>query len=282
MSSPATSEPSAPRAASAPSGPAASSRAALGQVLLLAWRLFRRDVSAKYRYAALGVLWAIITPLFMVGLLLVLNRSGVVSTAESGGLPYVVFGITGVTMWGLFSTGISSAAESLNSAGSTMLRMNFPRAALVLAALGMGFFEFLVRLPMAIGVWLWYGCPASAAGFFLGMLSLTPLLALTMALGMVAAVSAVMVRDVQHLTPILLTVLMLLSPVLYAFPPTTLLGRINNFNPLNHFLATARNLFAGNFHVSVGYWLSVLLAAVLLALGWRLFRVSQMKILERM
>ena len=131
---------------------------------MLPWRLFLRDVSAKLRYAALGVLWAVITPLFLVGLLLALKYSDVVRAESSGNLPYVVFAITGVTIWGLFATGINSAAESLNSAGATMLRMNFPRAALVLAALGMGLFEFLVRLPVAIGVWLWYGCDASPVG----------------------------------------------------------------------------------------------------------------------
>ena len=254
----------------------------LGQVLLLSWRLFRRDVAAKYRYAALGVLWAVITPLFLVGLLLALHNSGVVNKTPSGDLPYVVFAVTGVTIWGIFSTGISSAAESLNSAGATMLRMNFPRAALVLAALGMGLFEFLVRLPVAIAVWLWYGCDSSLAGFLLGMLSLLPLLVMTLALGMVAAVSAVLVRDVLHMIPIGLTLLMLLSPVLFAFPPQSPLGWVNNFNPVSHFLVTARGLFAGDFQVSAGYWFSSLLAVVLLALAWRLFRVAQMKILERM
>lgn len=262
-----------------------SSRAAstdLRAVAILSWRLFRRDVAAKYRYAALGVLWAVITPLFLVGLLLALNSSGVVRTESSGNLPYVVFAITGVTIWGIFSTGISSAAESLNSAGATILRMNFPRASLVLAALGMGLFEFLVRLPVAIAVWLAYGCDLSFFGLLLGLLSLLPLLALTMALGMVAAVGAVMVRDVLHMIPIGLTLLMLLSPVLYTFPPQSPLGRVNDFNPLSHFLVTARTLFGGDYHVSVGYWFSSLFAVVLLALACRLFRVAQSKILERM
>jgi len=256
-------------------------RAALGQVLLLAWRLFRRDVAAKYRYAALGVIWAVITPLFLVGLFLVLDRSNVVNATSTGNLPYSVFAITGVTIWGIFATGISSAAESLNSAGATMLRMNFPRASLVLAAIGMALFEFVVRLPVVVIVWAAVG-QLSPGWLVLGLISLLPLLILTLAIGMAAAVGAVMLRDVLHMIPILLTVLMLVSPVLYSFTPDTILGQLNVFNPLSHFLVTARNLFAGQFQVSLGYWLSAAGSVVLLGLAWRLFRVAQPKILERM
>src|SRR5262249_1426102 len=151
--------------------------------------------------------------------------------------------ITGVTIWGIFSTGVSSAAESLHSAGSTMLRMNFPRASLVFAAVGMGVFEFLIRLPLAVGVWLWYGCGTTPGGLLLGVAALLPLLAMTLALGMAAAVMSVMVRDVLHLMPMFMTLLMLISPVLYGFAPDSPLGRVNQFNPLSHFLITTRDLF---------------------------------------
>jgi lipopolysaccharide transport system permease protein len=250
-------------------------------VLALAWRLFRRDVTARYRHTVLGVLWAVITPLFLVGLLLVLDRSGVAASSAVGDVPPVAFAIAGVTIWGIFATGISAAAESLRSAGTPLLRSNFPRGALVIAAIGMALFEFLVRLPVVVAIWAANGV-LSPAGLLLGLLSLLPLLALTSALGAIAAVVSVRVRDLAHLIPIMLTVLMLASPVLYDFPPESPLGRLNASNPLGHFLATARGLFAGRFRVADGYWLSSLAAVVVSGLAWRLFHVSRTKLLEWM
>jgi lipopolysaccharide transport system permease protein len=250
-------------------------------VLPLAWRLFRRDVTARYRQTVLGLLWALITPLFMVGLLLVLDRSGVLAARAQGDVPPAAFAIAGVTIWGLFSSGISAAAESLRAAGATLMRSNFPRGAFVLAAIGAAVLEFLVRLPVLVAVWAASGS-LSPGGFLLGLLSLLPLVALTWALGTIAAVIAVRFRDMAHLVPLLLTVLLLASPVLYEFPPASPLGRLNAFNPLGHFLATARGLFGGRLQLTSGYWLSTAAAALLAGIAWRLFRVSQPKFLEWM
>lgn len=250
-------------------------------VLPLAWRLFRRDLTARYRHTVLGFVWAVITPLFMVGLLLVLDRSGVLTTAGAGGVPAAAFAIAGVTIWGLFSTGVSAAADSLRAAGTALLRSNFPRAALVLAAIGTALFEFLVRLPLLVAVWAASGS-LSVGGFLLGLVSLVPLVALTCAVGAIAALGSVRVRDLAHVIPILLTVLLLASPVLYDFPPASPLGRLNTFNPLGHFLGVARGLFAGRFELTRGYWLSAATAVLVAGIAWRLFRVSQAKLLEWM
>lgn len=250
-------------------------------MLSLAWRLFCRDLTARYRHTVLGFVWAVITPLFMVGLLLVLDRSGVLTTTASSDMPPAAFAIAGVTIWGFFSTGVSAAAESLRAAGAALLRSNFPRGALVLAAIGGALFEFLVRLPVLVAIWAASG-RLSSAGFLLGLISLLPLVVLTGAVGTIAAVVSVRVRDLTHMIPILLTLLLLASPVLYDFPPSSPLGRLNVLNPLGHFLTTARGLFAGHVQFTIGYWLSAAVATLLAVMAARLFRVSQKRLLEWM
>src|SRR3990167_8286555 len=64
----------------------------------LIWRLFLRDFMAKYKQAILGILWAIIMPLTMIGVFVFLNRSGVFNIAETG-VPYPIFALLGLSIW---------------------------------------------------------------------------------------------------------------------------------------------------------------------------------------
>ena len=53
----------------------------------LIWRLFVRDFSARYRQSALGVVWAVVTPLVTVGMFVGMNRSGILTIGDVG-VPY--------------------------------------------------------------------------------------------------------------------------------------------------------------------------------------------------
>ena len=66
----------------------------------LAWRLAVRDISAQYRQAALGVLWALILPLANTAVWIFLNGSGIVQVSETP-LPYAVYVFTGTMLWAI-------------------------------------------------------------------------------------------------------------------------------------------------------------------------------------
>ena len=62
----------------------------------LIWRLFLRDFLAKYKQTVLGILWAIIMPLLMVGTFVFLNRAGVINIGKTE-IPYPVFALLGLS-----------------------------------------------------------------------------------------------------------------------------------------------------------------------------------------
>ena len=64
----------------------------------LIWRLFIRDFLAKHKQTILGVLWAIIMPLLMVGTFIFLNRTGVLNIGKTD-VPYPVFALLGLSIW---------------------------------------------------------------------------------------------------------------------------------------------------------------------------------------
>jgi lipopolysaccharide transport system permease protein len=142
-------------------------------------------------------------------------------------------------------------------------------------------FEFGVRLPLIVALFLYYQIPVDVVGILLGLAALLPLYILTLACGLALSVVAVVFRDLAHAMPIMLNVLLFISPIMYPISSDSLLGRANVFNPINHFITTVRNCFLGEYSFPAAYWISSLVVAVLLIFAWRLFSVAQKRIVER-
>jgi lipopolysaccharide transport system permease protein len=247
----------------------------------LAWRFFLRDFRAKYRHSILGVLWAAIVPLFLIAMLLVLHRSGIVQLHGLNNVPYVVFIVIGVTIWGLFATTLTACTDSLINAGALISKIQFPRASLLLAQAGMGLVEFAIRIPLVVAIMLYENQFAGFLHLGLGILAMTPLFLFAIATGLVTSVVAALFRDLGFVLPIALGVLMLLSPILYPIPHDSLLGKLNTFNPITHIVETSRNILLGSLSAPPGYWFVTLGILVFLLVAWRFFFIAQRRLAER-
>ena len=70
-----------------------------------------RDIKVKYKQTFLGFLWAILQPLLMMSIFVTFfARALKVSTDE---LPAPIFYYSGLLLWNLFSSGLSSAGNSM-------------------------------------------------------------------------------------------------------------------------------------------------------------------------
>src|ERR1041385_6310593 len=81
----------------------------------LAWRLFMRDISARYRQSVLGYVWAFLPPLATTFTFVLLNRSGVFSTGETA-VPYAAYVMIGTLLWQVFADAINSPIKTVTSA----------------------------------------------------------------------------------------------------------------------------------------------------------------------
>src|SRR5690606_10113140 len=97
----------------------------------LAYFLAKRDVQVRYKQTALGALWAIAQPLVLTFIFaLILGR---VVSIETGGLPYFLVALTGVTVWTFVSSATTGAAGSLVADANLLSKVYFPRLLLPLA-----------------------------------------------------------------------------------------------------------------------------------------------------
>ena len=113
------------------------------------WRLIVRDVTALYKQSILGVLWAFLSPLVMMIIFLWVKQNRILNIADTV-IPYAAFVFLGQLLWQFFSSGLTVSANSLVKSSPLLTKINFPREALVFSAVGQAIFEFVIRVPLLL------------------------------------------------------------------------------------------------------------------------------------
>lgn len=246
----------------------------------LIWRLFLRDFSARYRQSLLGVLWAILNPVITVGIFVFLNRSGILNIGQTS-VPYPVFALIGIAVYGIFSTGLSLCSNSIVGAGSMVVKINFPKASLVIASMGQAIVEFIVRLALIIILMIIYGVvPMWTSVLF--PFALFPIILLTLGVGFFLSLLAGVLRDVVQFVSFLTTLLLFLVPVLYPPPQIGMLSTLNKLNPLSHLIIGCRDIMiSGDLSNPIGFILSSIFSVVIFLISWMIFYISEPRIAER-
>lgn len=173
-----------------------------------------RDIQVKYKQTILGFLWAILQPLIMM-LVFTLFFSRVLNTGAEG-LPYPVFVLSGLILWGLFSNGLLTASNSMITNANIIKKIYFPRLIIPFSAILSALFDFIMALIIYIAVIIYYQPPINWAELA-WCLPLAIVLSVFAALGPGLLLCALNVkfRDFRYVVPFLIQLLLFLTPVIY-------------------------------------------------------------------
>jgi len=246
----------------------------------LTYQLFKRDFFALYKQSFVGILWAIIVPLISVATFIILNKAGVFSIGDID-IPYPLYAILGMSFWQLFSTGLIACTNSLVSAGSMIVKINFSRKSIVIASFGKSVISFLVQLVLAVILFIIYGIMPNIAILLIPIL-LIPIILFTLGLGFILSLLNGIMRDIGNVISSIIVFLLFLTPVLYAKPSTGLLTKITNYNPLYYLISTPREfLLTGNISEWKGYLISSIISIIIFILCLVIFHLTETRITER-
>jgi len=182
-------------------------------VFFFAWR----DIRVRYRQTVMGVLWAIIQPIFtMVIFSLFFGR---LANIPSDGLPYPVFSFAALVPWTFFANALTQASNSLVVNGNMLKKIYFPRLALPIATVLAGVIDFALAFIVLLGIMLFYGLVPTINIIWLPLFAL---LALVTSIGVSLWLAAMNVqfRDVRYTIPFLTQAWLFVTPIAY---PSTLL-----------------------------------------------------------
>lgn len=197
----------------------------------LSLRFAARDVTLRYRQTALGVGWVILQPLLGAGVLsFVFGQVAGLPAPE--GVPYFLFSLVGLVGWMAFSQTAMRSSGSLIANASMVQKVFFPRLLLPLSTVLSTMVDVLVSLGLMV-ILLVVNATWSGLAFVTFPLWLILLICLGLGIGLVTSALAVTYRDIQHITPIAMQLLLYATPVAYALNMVPASGRwVVELNPL--------------------------------------------------
>ena len=246
----------------------------------LTYQLFKRDFFAMHKQSLIGLIWIVILPVVNVATFVLLSRSGIFNLGHIS-VPYPIYAILGMAFWQIFSTGIISCGSSLTNAGEMILRINFSKKSLVMASIGKPIVSFFIQFVL-VGILFIVYAMVPHQTILLVPIVIIPVIFLTLGLGFIVALLNAIVRDTGSLLSIGMTILMYLTPVLYARPEMGLLGQITKYNPMYYFITAGRDLvLKGTISEPNGFLISSLVSFLILIIASFIFHLTETRIAER-
>lgn len=178
----------------------------------LLYFLVLRDVSVRYKQTVLGVLWAVLQPLFSMLIFTVVF--GKLAKMPSDGQPYAVFVYAGLLPWTFFANAVTGASQSLVNQQSLLTKIYLPRLFVPSASVGGGLVDLLVSFGVLACVMLFYGVSPGSGVLALPFLVLLTIIA-ALGVGLALAAITVTYRDFRYVIPFMVQAWMYISPVIY-------------------------------------------------------------------
>jgi len=179
-----------------------------------------RDITVMYKQTILGLLWAIINPVFQMVIFSVIF--GKLASISSDGIPYPIFSFTAILPFNYFSQSLSGASNSLIGSTSVFTKVYFPRILIPLTPVFSKLADFCIAFFILIGMMIFYHIIPSLNMLFLPMLILLMILT-SVGIGMWLSSLAIQYRDVKFAIGFITTLLMYAAPVV--FPATLILDK---------------------------------------------------------
>src|SRR5438270_12729881 len=182
--------------------------------------LFRRDLQAKYRGSALGVLWTVANPVMLMGVYLLVF--GVAFPAKFSKIDhYPLFLLSGLAIWTFFAAALQSATRSMLDNANLIRKTRFPRQLVPLSVVGAHLVSFAAMLVLLLVINA-IALPRARATELLAIPLAVLVLGLVSGLALAFASLNVLFRDVEFIVAALLVPWFFLTPTLYPLTSGTL------------------------------------------------------------
>jgi len=241
--------------------------------------LVYKEMKLTYCSSFLGLLWAMFIPFANIMVLWVVFGLIFKSQMEN----FVIYMITGILPWNLFSTSLVRSTDSIAANSSLLKNIYFPRlilpaatVAFQLVLFGMGFVVFLIVYFAAVAD------PSASLLLYPAAL----LLYCVFLLGIVFVVSAATVffKDVRQIVEIAVYILFWSTPIVYAF--SQIGGKVKTaimLNPLTHFMTLFHDIVYWGRVPPLSTWgLCLAFSLAALFLGVTVFNGLERKFVEEL
>ena len=220
--------------------------------------LVKRDILARYKGSALGLVWALLHPVFMM-LVYTFVFSVVFKARWNAGsdskTEFALVLFAGLLVYNFFAECVNKSPGLVVANSNYVKKVVFPLEILPLVLVGSALFHLGISLVVWFVTYIvFFGFPQLTS--MLIAIVLIPLVFLTMGLCWFFCSLGVYLRDIAQIIGILTTMLMFLSPIFY---PASSLPTDYQFlfywNPLTVVIETARDVLYWGKYPNWSVWL---------------------------
>ncbi len=235
------------------------------------------DLKIRYRNSVLGILWSVIEPLLLLGVLFFVFSTMFKFEIEN----FPIYLLSGIITWNFFKNGTSIALSSLTNRSSLITQIYFPRSIPALSAAVTAFIMLLTEL-VVLGIFM------VVLGFIppLTIIYLMPvfLLAFFLIVGISLPLSVLNVKykDVEFIWGVILQAGFFLTPIFYQFDmmPESV-RNILQFSPMVQIVTMVHHVVLyGTLPTINSILYAVTSTFIIVFFGYLVFRKLQARIVE--
>jgi len=239
--------------------------------------LVRRNFVSRYRNTAIGMAWALATPLLFLLVFYFVFKVIINISIDK----YASFVYIGILAWTWLQAAVTDGTAAITSNPNLVSQPGFPVAALPIVSVTANLFSLAVAFPVLLALLIVEGARPGFAILWLPAIVVVQY-ALTLGLCFFAAALNVAARDMQHIVPILLQIGYYLTPIFYSGDKVPGHYRaILRINPMYGLLESYRAvLIDGRIPDLAGLAATLAFSLVLLVTAASYFRKASYRFLE--
>ncbi|MEQ1947113.1 MAG: ABC transporter permease [Bryobacteraceae bacterium] len=210
-----------------------------GDYVFLFQNLILKDFRVRYRNMSLGVLWSLINPLVMMGVL-----TFIFGRVFGGDRPplFPLFVLCGLVPYNFFTLSLIGGTLSIVENSQLIKRVPIPREVIPVTVVVATTLHILIQLALLLLLTIAFGLTPSASWLWLPVIWI-PYVAFLCGLSLGASAVNVFIRDVRYLVESFNLVLFYLVPIFYSFSiiPARY-AAVYQFNPVAAMVMAMRNI----------------------------------------
>ena len=201
------------------------------------YTLAERDFRAQYKQASLGILWAVISPVATLLIMIVVFSR--VKTFGTEGLPYALFAFVGILCWSFFSSALSAGGQSLLTNKGLMAKTQFPRECFPLETMLVNALNTMLSwIPLALLFVIFGRAPKLTTVW----VPLFMVIEVVFAAGIALAVASVIIqmRDLMQILPLITSLGLFATPVIWPLSKIPSHYRLTGGHFVHHFYVAGK------------------------------------------